>query len=49
MFQLAQMIAAPIVGEKLHLIGGKNAIIGGFVLEITATLGFGFISYFKNG
>lgn len=38
-------MVAPIVGSNLQRIGRKNSILIGYSLCITATFGFGLISY----
>jgi MFS family permease len=48
MFQLAYLIAAPIIGSNLPKIGRKNSIMIGYVIVTTATAGFGLLSYVEN-
>jgi MFS family permease len=49
MFQLAYLLAAPIISQFLPRIGRKNSILTGYTLIVLATFGFGFIAYVPKG
>ena len=48
MFQLAYLIAAPIVGAALAKVGRKNSILIGYSLIVLATIGFGLLKHVDN-
>lgn len=45
MFQLAYLLAAPIIGSNLSKIGRKNSIVFGYVLLVVSTACFGVLAY----
>lgn len=45
MFQVAYLICSPLVGQNLQRIGRKNSILIGYVLCISATIGFGALAH----
>jgi MFS family permease len=48
MFQVAYLVASMIMGAILQKIGRKNAIVIGYILIVSATVGFGLLTYVEN-
>ena len=48
MFEVAYIMAAPLIGATLKKVGRKNYIILGYLIVVAGTAGFAFLALVEN-
>lgn len=48
MFQVAYLVTSTLIGPNLRTIGRKNAMMGGYIAILLATIGFGLLTYINK-